>query len=206
VTGPRLEADVFLQLIVCVARRPLPISEFSRRSICSLPMHLRPTILINAGQIAGASLEVLRASKRHNSFFAVKGGGLVDVFCAKVVDYEAFADSHTIDDTTLHVHLTPLRDGLPVVDQKSRQEMSRQFQSKFLAYRCRYIQDVRHSHFDQARFTPATRVLARVLGTPIVDAPALDARLICLLQQHEQKRKKDAHFSGPICGVLLSRL
>lgn len=52
-------------------------------------------------------------------------------------------------------------------------------------YRCRYIQDVRDSQFDLSEFTQGTRILAGVLGCPIVDDLALQAGLVPLLQEHE---------------------
>lgn len=68
ITGSRLEADLLLDLLECVVRRPLPISDFNRRALSLLPMQLRPTLLIHAEQLASASFELLRKSNRHRAF------------------------------------------------------------------------------------------------------------------------------------------
>src|SRR4029077_12065157 len=47
------------------------------------------------------------------------------------------------------------------------------------------IQDVQRSQFDQTAFTYGTRILGRVFGAPIVDAPELQAGLT--LQEHEEE-------------------
>jgi hypothetical protein len=184
ITGPQVDADLLLQLLACGVRRPLPISEFSRRAICSLPMQLRPTLLINTGRMTGASLALLRASNHHRSFFTVRDN-LVDVFCAKAVYCAEFPDSRVIDDSTLHIALIPSCGSLPFLEQKYYDEAAREFQSKFLAYRARYIQDVQCLQFDQPTFTSGTRILSRIIGAPIVDAPALQAGQVPLLQEHE---------------------
>jgi hypothetical protein len=188
ITGPRLEATYLLELLACVVRHPLPISEFTRRALCSLPMQLKPTLLINTEQIRSASLELLRVSNRHNAFFPLKGN-LVDLFCAKVVYCGDIVDSEILGESALQICLPPCRERLPIFDKKYSDEVAREFQAKFFAYRCRHILDVRDSQFDLPEFTSGTRILARLLGAPIVDAPALRAGLIRLLQEHEEKRQ-----------------
>ena len=46
---------------------------------------------------------------------------------------------------------------------------------------------VREFEFDLPQFGSAIRILARVLGTCIVDAPDLQAGLVPLLEQHEER-------------------
>ena len=44
VTGPPLEAEFFLQLLGCLVRRPVPISEFNLHALRAFPMRLAPTL------------------------------------------------------------------------------------------------------------------------------------------------------------------
>jgi hypothetical protein len=152
-------------------------------------MQLQPTLLIHTGQITGPSLELLRISNRHCAFFSVKDN-VIDVFCAKAVYCGNIADSNSIDESAYHIGLLPLSGRLPMIDRNRSDDVAREFQSKFLAYRCRYMLNVRDSQFDLPEFASGTRILARILGGPMVDAPALLAGLAPLLHEHEEKRQE----------------
>ena len=83
----------------------------------------------------------------------------------------------------------PTSGRLPILDRKYSDEIALEIQSKFLAYRCRRILEVRDSVFDLCEFTPGTRILARLLGAPIANDPVLQSGLIRLLQEHEENRQ-----------------
>jgi hypothetical protein len=150
-------------------------------------MELAPTLLINADQIGPAALALLRTSNRRNAFFPLRDG-LVDFFCAKAVYCGDTVDSAILGESALHINLPPSRGRLPILDEKFSDEVAREFQSKFLAYRCHHFLEVRESRFDLPEFTSATRILARVFGAPIVEAATLRTALIRLLQDHEEAR------------------
>ena len=46
IAGPRPEVALLLQLLGCMVRNPLPLGDLTRDGFCSLPMDLRPTLLI----------------------------------------------------------------------------------------------------------------------------------------------------------------
>src|SRR6266849_3514521 len=187
ITGPRLEACFLLQLLACLVRRPLPLAEVTRQSLCSLPMELKPTLIINAGRIGPTALVLLRTSNHRNAFFSGKDG-LVDLFCAKAVFCGDTIDTTILAEGALHISLPPSWEQLPIIDENSCEEVAQEFQSKFLAYRCHHFLEVRESQFDVPEFTSPTRILARVFGSPIVHAPALQAGLIPLLKDHEERQ------------------
>lgn len=187
ITGSRAEAALLLQLLGCLVRHPLPLGEFTRRGLCSLPMELLPTLLINAGQMKTATLELLRTSNHRNAFLPWKDG-LIDPFCPKAMYCGDTVDNAIFGESMLHISLAPSRGRLPILDEKYIEDLSQEYQAQFLAYRSRYIMAVRESHFDLPEFTSTTRILARVLGAPIVDAPALQAGLTRLLRDYEGKK------------------
>jgi hypothetical protein len=190
ITGPRLEAGYLLQLLSLVVHHPLPISELNRRVLVSLPMQLKLTLLINSGGLCGSSLELLRISSHHKAFLSVRDG-LVDVFCAKAVFCGQSVAAQFIDESALQLRLAPFRE-LPVnTDRNHSEGIARNLQSKFLAYRCQYIQNVQASQFDLSTFPSETRILAKVLGAPIVDAPELQRALVPLLEKHVESRRAD---------------
>jgi hypothetical protein len=200
ITGSRLEASLLLQLLGCLVRHPVPLGEFTRHSSFSLPIKLAPTLLINADSIGPAALALLRTSNHRNAYFPLKDG-LVDFFCAKAVFCGDTVDSAILGESALHINLPPCCGRLPILDEKFSDEIAQEFQSKFLAYRCHHFLEVRESQFDLPEFTSATRILARVFGAPIVDAPALQAGLTRLLRDYEEK-KLESSWTDLRCVVI----
>jgi hypothetical protein len=187
ITGPWLEASLLLQLLRCLVRRSLLLGEVTRHGLRSLPMELRPTLLINAGQIGSATMELLRSSNLRNTFFPSKDG-VMDLFCAKAVYCGVTGGSAILGESALDINLLPSQGRLSILDGKFGDQLADEFQSKLLAYRSHNFLEVRGSRFDLPEFTSATRILARVFGAPIVDAPALQAGLTRLLRDHEEKK------------------
>src|SRR5205814_310158 len=99
------------------------------------------------------------------------------------------ADAYAIDETAFHVGVVPFSGRFPVLDRTYGEHIAQEFQAKFLSYRCHYVLDVRTSSFGHAEFISGARVLVRVLGAPIIDAPALQVGLISLVRQHDQNRR-----------------
>ena len=188
VTGPPLEAELLLDVLACLVRRPLPTSEFNPHALRCFPMRLAPTLLINAQRFGAAVLELLRATNHHRRFVSCKGE-FVDCFCAKAFYCGHFMDPDVSAEGMFHLNLPPANARVPIFDSKHGDEASREFQSKFLAYRNRYILDVQKSQFDPTEFPPETRILARVLGAPLIEAPALQHGLINILREQEEERK-----------------
>jgi hypothetical protein len=188
ITGSRLEASLLLQLLRCLVRRPLLLGEVTRHGLRSLPMELRPTLLINAERIGSATLELFRTANHRNAFFPSKNG-LMDFFCSKAVYCGNTADSAILGESALHISLPPSRGRLPIFDEQFGDEVAQEFQSKFLAYRCFHFLKARDSRFDLPEATPATRLLARVLGAAIIDAPALRGGLVRLLRDHDLEQQ-----------------
>lgn len=149
-------------------------------------MKLLPTFLINGERISTARLELLRASNYRNAFIACRDR-LINSFSAKAVFCGESADSAILGESVLHINLPPSSGCPPILEEKVSHELTREFQSKFLAYRCDHFLEVVGSRFDLPEFTSRTRVLARILGGPIVNAPAIQAGLTRMLRVDEER-------------------
>lgn len=130
-TGPSLEASDLLQILGCLVRRPLHLAEFTRQGLCSLPMELLPTFLINGEKISSATLELLRASSHRNAFIPWRAG-LINIFCPKAMYCGETVEDTILDDTALHINLTTSSGQLPILDEQFCDKAAREFQSKFL--------------------------------------------------------------------------
>ena len=107
------------------------------------------------------------------------------MFAAKAVYCQDSAYDPMIDDGAFQVRLVSFREGL-ANHSIDNQGVAQDLQSKFLAYRCRHILVVRDAQIDLTKFPPGTRILARVLGSPIVGAPALEIGLARLLEHYKE--------------------
>ena len=186
IAGPRPEARLLLQLLACLCRHPLPLAEVSREGLCSLFKHLHPTLFIDSEHLTPSILRLLAASNDRKAYVPWKGS-LVDVYCGKVVYRGDLLANGLFGDATLEVNLAPSRGRLPILDATTLQRIATAFQPHFLAYRLRNIAKVRHSQFDLAAFASPIRILARVLGASLVDAPELQAGLGPLLEAQQDK-------------------
>ena len=186
ITGPRPEARLILQLLGCLCRHPLPLAEISRAGLCSLLKHLHPTLFIDSERLTPSILRLLAASNDRNAHVPWRGS-LVNVYCGKVVYRGDVLANDLFGDATLEVNLAPSRGRLPILDATTLQRIATAFQPQFLAYRLRNIAKVRDSQFDLAAFASPIRVLARVLGSCLIDAPELQAGLGPLLEAQQDK-------------------
>ncbi len=186
ITGPRPEANLLLQLLGCLVRHSLPLAELSRAGLCSLPMDLQLTLLIDLEHVSRSTLSLLSASNNRNAYVPRKGA-LVNIYCAKAIYRGDALGDGLFGDAALHINLAPSRGRLPMLDEKARQEIAMTLQPQLVAYRSRNLAKVRESEFDLPGFASPIRILARVLGACIVDAPELQAGLIALLEECQER-------------------
>ena len=73
ITGARPEANLLLQLLGCMVRHPLPLAEVSPAGLCSLPMDLRPTLLIAQEHLSPSALRLLSTAHSPNAYVPRKG-------------------------------------------------------------------------------------------------------------------------------------
>jgi len=186
IKGPRPEASLLLQLLGCLVRRALPLAEVSSAGLSSLPMDLRPTLLIHQEHLSPSASRLLFGSSSPNVYVARKGK-LLSLYCPRAIYTGDKLGDDLLGDAALHINLAPSRGKLAVLEARTAQEIAWAFQPQLLAYRLRNFSQVRNSQFDIPVFASQIRVLARVLGASIVDAPGLQAGLGPLLKVHQDK-------------------
>jgi hypothetical protein len=182
--GSRPEVVLSLELLSCLVRHPLPLGDVTRSSLCSLPMHLEPTLLIDQQRISRSTLGLLGSSNSHTAYVPRKDG-LVNICCSKALSCQGTVNIQNFGDSALQINIPPSRGRLPILFAREKEEITTLFQSRFLAYRVRNICKVRDSQCDFPEFDSRIRILGRVLGAPIVDDPELQADLGPLLSNYQ---------------------
>jgi hypothetical protein len=185
ITGPRPEASLLLRLLGCLVRHPMPLIDLSLPSLRSAPMCLQPTFLIDQWLQPSMVRRLIAANNRHAQL--PSNGGVVNVYSSKAIYAGLTANDALLGDGVLQINLSPSRGKLPVLDERTEKAIENQFQPMLLMYRARNIGKVRNSEFDLPEFASGIRILARILGAPLVDAPALQAGLRSVLQGQQEK-------------------
>jgi hypothetical protein len=189
IVGPRPEASLFFQVLGCLTRRPLQLSELNRNKMTVL-LQIQPTLLVSQSVLSPSKLKLLFASNSPNSYIFLNEG-LKRFFMGKAIYLGAKADEDPVGDPKLRINLSPIRGRIPILDSKDQELIAAKFQPLFLTYRTTNIDKVRNSTFDFSWLPSGLRIIARILGACIVDEPELQANLSSFFksQQRESREK-----------------
>jgi hypothetical protein len=120
---------------------------------------------------------------------------LADAFCAT----GAYAGTHLVNDSldyAFHVHLARFHGKLPVLSDLAQRNLAAAFQPMLLDYRVKHASQVRDSNYDVPDLHSELRVVARLLGSAILDAPELRVGLVSLLQEYGDEIRAGEAFNG----------
>jgi len=183
VTGSRPEAHLVLQLLACIVRHGLLLADITLSILRSLPMHIQPTLLVN--HLSAPLSKVLSVSNFPRAYVPTRNG-VADLYCAKAL-YAGTRLVHDDIDGSLRIHLAPSQGKLPVISEFAQRKLAGDFQPLLLDYRIRHVAQVRDSDFDIPALDSDLRILARVLGSAILDEPELRSDLVSLLQEYQDE-------------------
>jgi hypothetical protein len=181
--GPGIEV---LRLLSCVCRRPLMLSELTPGGLCSLPMHLSLTLLINQPGSTPRMRRLLRTSSYRGLHLPGNRGGVVDLYGPKAILWESDVASDNFGDGVIQISLPPSSQW-PALDEQRREEIASDFQPRLLMYRLKNCVKVRESRVDVSQCTVATRHLACALAACFPGDPDLVRDTILLLRPQDEE-------------------
>jgi len=196
---------ILLQLLSLLCRRSLLLTAENPAGLWTLPMYLRPTLLLDTAELNIPVQKFLRASSTQGIHFP-RGGRALDLYCAKAVCAPEPLHDPLLAGLALQISLLPTRRELPALSADASHQIAEEFQAKFLMYRTKAHPLVRLPSFDLAGLTAPTQSLARSVAACIVDDDKLQAGLVPLLQQQDQKfqTERKAGLESVILEALLS--
>jgi hypothetical protein len=187
VSGPDIShAITFFRLLGCVCRHPLMLAEITRSAFGSLPMALKPTVMVSQPDLPPRVWSLWCGSNYRGIFIPGRAGNVLDVVCSKVAFTGMNGASHVCGDQALHLALPPAHRDLPQLDDLGQEKIANQFQPRLLMYRLRHIQRVRESYSAPWPVTFPTLELARNLMACVPDEPELAQSVIPLLESQVQ--------------------
>lgn len=181
VTGPSwADAHAFLRLLRCFCRRGVLLAELTPAAFLALPMHLRPTILMEQSRVSRQLRGYLRAGASNGAHVS-RSGRFLDLHCVSAL----YCDDDDLDselrEGVLRVSLYPAKRNSVFFDAREENRLSAEIQPQLLQYRLQNFQAVQASRFDAPGFTPGVRGLARSLAASVVGDPTLIAGVTSLL-------------------------
>jgi hypothetical protein len=201
VTGSARAADRLLRTLVAVCRRPWALADLNSATLLTLPLVLKPTLLICKPQLNRRLAALLDASNQPG-YLASAGKNFHELYCAKCI-YIGEHCRHVMPNG-IHVH----------VEGKSRRvllplpidSVIDEFQGQLLFYRFVWRGLVAASKFrvPQSQFGAEVAGIAQVLGATVVSEPELQRGIMELLQERDEQSRVDR--STGIDGVVLRAL
>ena len=188
--GPLGSESTLLALLCCLCRRPLRMPAPSLRELANLPVDLCPTLVLrNPTQRALAELIAAAGQAGAGTFHA---GQYRIVNCALIVCSDV-----PISCTALNVSLLTAMTSYHRISSNEAETISARFQPRLLGYRLRRHLQVTRSQFDCREFAPATRLLARNLGSALEGDLESQDRLIDALRSTDEQNKVELSQSQP---------
>ena len=180
-SGSRL----LLEQMRYVCRRSMIIGDVTRGGMWSLPLSLRPTIIIDRPKPTKDLPFVLRAMSRPGVRIPQRGH-LLDVSCPLVICMqEPLSDSWLLDQS-VQIEAMASAARFPRIASQALREVALDLQAKLLSYRLRNFVKVQHCNFDAPQLAFPTREIARALGDCIIDASELQSRVVALLEEQDE--------------------
>lgn len=197
------DGSEFLQVLGLFCRRSLLLSSDSITGLWTLPMYLRPTLLLDDAELTAPLRRFLHASSS-KGIHSVKGGQALDLYCAKAIYSQDSLRDPALASFALQISLPPRRTQLPTLTQELTKAIADTFQAKFLSYRLTHLQRVVTPAIDVGGLTPATQSLALSLAACILGDEKLQSEVVPLLR--DQDRETTDERSQGLESVILEAL
>lgn len=107
-------------------------------------------------------------------------------------------------DAGIWMPVSPMLRSFSTHDEEREVATINNLQNRLLMYRLQNFAQVRSSQFDAPKFSSSTREMARMLGRCIVDAAALQARLLDLLRPRDDAERTEG--TGRLEAVVVEAL
>jgi hypothetical protein len=179
IVGPDCrEVTQLLALLRCLCRHPLALTEVSAGGLCSLPMDLGLTLLIDQPELSEPVQRILNASQKREQKFP-RRGGLWRPFCSKAAHCAGYFQPWAIG--AVKIPLIPIGRTLPALDERELVRIANDFQPRLLSYRFATFLKAQESRFDNSISDFATRETINTLAACTPENTDLQAEIVDLV-------------------------
>lgn len=179
------------RLLGCLYRRALVLGEVTLAGISSLPMGLFPALFIDGSPSSDPKLHKLLQASRGYDSYVPRGGRLINLCGGKVIRTEDRFTSNGLGGEFVEISVGPAGSSLAILDRHTEQQIGDEFQPKLLMFRLNNYKQAKASDFDVPQFTPPLRDVARSLGASVPREPKLQAGIIPLLEDQNDRLESE---------------
>lgn len=179
------EVSCLLRLLRALCRRGIHVGDLQPAGFTSLPMDLKPTLLMNLAGLPRPLANLIRASNVRGSH-VVRSGELIDLHCPKALFlYRNHVDA-AVAEGMIRIAVSPGAALQGAFDERAASKVADELQPLLLKYRLHSFPAIVTSDFDVPGVAPGMRELARALGASIVGDPAMQASVVELLERQDE--------------------
>jgi hypothetical protein len=188
ISGPDMAVGMIgFQLLSCVSRRALRLAGINRSALVVLPMHLRPTLLINQPDLPRRVWQLCLSSNHRGLHVPGKAGAVLDWVCSKAVFLGMAPSADAWCGEALSVTLPAAERGLPILDEQAMMRIAHEFQARFQGFRLDRLSGTRKGCFSTGKLLFAGSEVAQNLFACVQREPELIQAVTPLLSSQEQE-------------------
>jgi len=181
---PSVERRQLLRLLCCIFRRPLHLADPNFSGVCSLPLELGPTLIVEGCEDVKQLRKLLQATRSREAR-VIANRRVVTACCPVILCVEESLNAALPCWPAMSIPLERAEGPLPTLDQETQNQIANEFQSKLLMYWLQNGQKIRASSFDLPELSARSRDLARCLGACVGEDYELQALVTKLLREQE---------------------
>ena len=179
ITGWGHDGEAILSTLRSFSYHPLLMAGLTSANLNNLPGYLHTTLLI-AEPYLSRRMALLLECSTSRGYQAILKGDRFDYFDPKAIyigeDHPARSMPNSV-----HINASDTRRGKPRRVLNLSDEVAQHFQDQLFCYRAMNMQRVFKSDFSASGLPPEANAIANALGSCIVDAPDLRAKIASLL-------------------------
>ena len=193
ITGaPTSGKTTLLRLLHSLCRRPILVTDVRPAALYSLPVFLKPTLLIDECDLgsSGADQHLLRLIRAGSTpgIHVPRNGHIYDLFCSKAVAARLLPDDGAVASRSVSIPMLPTGRSLPAFDPQLISDEVDNLQAELLDFRLRNFHLIRRPQLQAASdLNSRTLQIARSLAAPLQCNESLEAKLISSLRQQDQE-------------------
>jgi hypothetical protein len=179
------------ELLNCLCRHPLLLTEVKAAGLLTLPTEWDFTLLIRQPELSVELQRILSIARRGIGLIP-RGGRVLDFHCCVATHTDFGNTSASGVMPMLEISAFSGRQNLPVLDDAIRHKIASDFQPRLLGYRLANYAKVLNSAFDVPELAPSMRELAKNLSACTPDDRDLQAQVFELLRVQDKEARSAA--------------
>jgi hypothetical protein len=177
----------FFGLLHCLCRRGLKVAGITRTGFLSLPMSLRPTLLVNQPSLSVGIQSLWRESNFRGLVVPGNRGAVLDVTSSKAIFTGMAGATQPSSAENFRFALLPPEREAPLLNESALTAVSDYFLPRLLQYRLDQAQSVRESQVASADLKLPNSELARKLGACVQCDMDLALEVVQLLVSQDEE-------------------